>query len=163
MTYISEEFHRQITAEKDAYIAELEKSLARARNYKGIEAYPCPLCAYEDGVFIEACQLHKDICELEHNWRTAERDLKEWQAMYRELFHAYEAAKLDLKVLKNQNAYYKIQWDYDITTDERLIAAINLNAELEEKLLRCRAAYNEQGRVFTKLSGGKLNLDSIHE
>lgn len=42
-------------------INELRETLAFAAQYKGIEARGCPLCRYEDGKFIEACQMHKDM------------------------------------------------------------------------------------------------------
>lgn len=36
-------------------------TLAFAAQYTGIEARPCPLCKYEDGVFIEPCGYHQQI------------------------------------------------------------------------------------------------------
>jgi hypothetical protein len=45
---------------------ELKESLEFAATYKGIEGRGCPLCTYEDGVFVEMCQMHKDIAKLEH-------------------------------------------------------------------------------------------------
>ena len=32
--------------------------LRRARNYTGLEGYPCPLCIYKDGRFLSACGYH---------------------------------------------------------------------------------------------------------
>lgn len=52
-------------------IYELEednKTLRRGYQATGVEAWPCPGCHYEDGVFIEHCALHKEI-EL---WRNHE-------------------------------------------------------------------------------------------
>ena len=46
-------------------IEELEESLELARNYKGIEARPCPLCEYKNGKFIKSCSMHSRINELE--------------------------------------------------------------------------------------------------
>lgn len=46
-------------------IAALEETLTFAAQYKGIEMRACPLCKYENGVFIEACQMHKDMDKLE--------------------------------------------------------------------------------------------------
>ena len=43
----------------------LKDQLEKARNYIGIEAWPCPLCIYEKGVFKERCSLHKTIKALE--------------------------------------------------------------------------------------------------
>ena len=45
-------------------IDSLRLNLERARTYRGIEGYPCPLCAYGDGKFIERCQMHKDLNSL---------------------------------------------------------------------------------------------------
>ena len=42
-------------------IADLERQLERARTYTGNESYPCPLCTYEDGKFIEPCEMHDQI------------------------------------------------------------------------------------------------------
>ena len=49
----------------EARIKELEESLELARNYKGIEARPCPLCEYKNGKFIKSCSMHSRIKELE--------------------------------------------------------------------------------------------------
>ena len=53
-------------------LAAVEESLEFARNYSGIEGRPCPLCTYEDGVFIKSCQMHTDLAAVEK-----ERD--EWK------------------------------------------------------------------------------------
>lgn len=45
----------------EARVSELTETLAFAAQYKGIEGRGCPLCKYEDGVFIERCQMHKDM------------------------------------------------------------------------------------------------------
>ena len=46
-------------------MTEQEEILERARTYTGYEAYPCPLCTYENGVLKERCSMHKRIAELE--------------------------------------------------------------------------------------------------
>lgn len=46
-------------------ITELKKTLEFAAQYRGIEGHSCPLCRYENGVFIENCQMHKDL-EAQH-------------------------------------------------------------------------------------------------
>ena len=43
---------------------DLEAALERARTYTGVEAQACPLCRYENGVFVEPCAMHKEIDEL---------------------------------------------------------------------------------------------------
>lgn len=59
-------------------IAALRETLEFAARYKSIEGRPCPLCKYENGVFIEACQMHKDMNALEAQlkeqagWETVE-------------------------------------------------------------------------------------------
>jgi len=45
-------------------IAELEDIIDRARNYSGIEAEPCPLCTYQDGVFLDYCEPHRENEQL---------------------------------------------------------------------------------------------------
>lgn len=45
-------------------VADLEETLAFAAQYKGIEARACPLCHYENGVFVDRCQMHKDMDAL---------------------------------------------------------------------------------------------------
>ena len=51
----------QEVATLSARLAAVEESLEFARNYNGIEGRPCPLCTYEDGVFIKSCQMHTDL------------------------------------------------------------------------------------------------------
>lgn len=57
---IADEFNR-LTAE----IEELKQRIQRAKTYTGFEGYPCPLCTYKDGKFVESCELHKTIHELQ--------------------------------------------------------------------------------------------------
>lgn len=45
-------------------VADLTETLAFAAQYKGIEGRSCPLCKYENGVFVESCQMHKDMDKL---------------------------------------------------------------------------------------------------
>lgn len=45
-------------------VTQLRDRLEKARTYTGLEAYPCPLCTYDKGVFVEACQMHKDQKKL---------------------------------------------------------------------------------------------------
>lgn len=54
----------------------LEKQLERARTYKGIEGWPCPLCRFENGVFKESCEMHKQIDELERKCAAKDEALK---------------------------------------------------------------------------------------
>lgn len=42
-------------------LAEHKETLEFAAQYKGFEGRSCPLCKYEDGVFIERCQMHADM------------------------------------------------------------------------------------------------------
>jgi hypothetical protein len=65
-----------------ACVEKLEEQIERARSYKGIEAYPCPLCTYRDGIFIESCQMHKDMHELEATMRQAEREAAFWKWLW---------------------------------------------------------------------------------
>jgi hypothetical protein len=58
------------------------EQIERARTYKGIEAYACPLCTYSDGIFIESCQVHKDMHELETTMRQAEREAAFWKWLW---------------------------------------------------------------------------------
>ena len=52
-------------------MTEQEEILERARTYTGYEAYPCPLCTYENGVLKERCSMHKKIAELEAECRNS--------------------------------------------------------------------------------------------
>jgi hypothetical protein len=45
-------------------ISQLRQQIERAKTYKGVEGYPCPLCEYKDGIFIKYCELHRQINEL---------------------------------------------------------------------------------------------------
>lgn len=48
-------------AKLSAEVAQLTESLELARTYQGIEAQGCPLCIYQDGVFVDHCSLHRQI------------------------------------------------------------------------------------------------------
>lgn len=44
-----------------------KNQLERAKNYIGVEAWPCPLCEYKDEKFIKYCEPHRQLeeCRLE--------------------------------------------------------------------------------------------------
>lgn len=65
-------------------VESLKETLAFAAQYKGIEGRPCPLCKYEDGVFIEACRMHMDMDELQKQVESLTRKLREWEDVPRE-------------------------------------------------------------------------------
>lgn len=52
------------SAPSPVFVDGLAASIERARTYTGVEGYPCPLCRYEDGVFIEPCEMHRQIDAL---------------------------------------------------------------------------------------------------
>ena len=74
--------------ELEAKMADLKERLERARSYKGIEAYPCPLCTYRDGIFIESCQMHKDMHELEATMRQDEHEAAFWEWLWENFTHS---------------------------------------------------------------------------
>lgn len=45
-------------------IEDLNRQLYQAATYIGIEGYSCPLCTYENGVFIKNCEMHRQIKQL---------------------------------------------------------------------------------------------------
>ena len=62
-----------------AQVVDLQETLEFASTYKGIEGRSCPLCHYDNGVFVESCQMHKDMDELraqvgQEGMTTAEED-----------------------------------------------------------------------------------------
>jgi len=70
-------------------VADLEETLAFAAQYKGIEARACPLCHYENGVFVDRCQMHKDmdaltkqVAELEAALAAANAEIAERDASF---------------------------------------------------------------------------------
>lgn len=54
--------------------------LQRARDYKGIEGWPCPLCTYENGKFIARCQMHTRMDSLEAELARVREDLRQRSA-----------------------------------------------------------------------------------
>jgi len=62
---VGERVSYELRNDYEVRITELEQKLSRAAQYKGAEAYPCPLCRYEDGIFVESCAMHNRIAELE--------------------------------------------------------------------------------------------------
>lgn len=54
--------------------ARLRETLAFAAQYKGFEARACPLCTYENGKFVERCQMHTDM----DNLRAALDEARAW-------------------------------------------------------------------------------------
>lgn len=57
LTLIRQEIDRLI-------VEDLQSQIRNARNYRGIEGYPCPLCEYENGVWIRNCSMHQQIEDL---------------------------------------------------------------------------------------------------
>jgi uncharacterized coiled-coil protein SlyX len=67
-------------------IEALRETIEFARNYRGHEARPCPLCIYENGVFKGCCEPHKQLAEMEReklNWQSA---TTHWRKVFGELF-----------------------------------------------------------------------------
>jgi len=62
---------------KTEELAYLKLQLERARTQTGYEGWACPLCVYEEGVFIEHCSLHREIEKLTWQLLTVLEDLKE--------------------------------------------------------------------------------------
>ena len=48
-----------VVTESEKENKQLRADLDRARHYTGLEGYPCPLCTYKDGVFVESCEMHR--------------------------------------------------------------------------------------------------------
>lgn len=55
---------KRVDAPQAAQVAYLEQQLEQAATYRGIEGYPCPLCKYDNGVFVARCQMHTDMDEM---------------------------------------------------------------------------------------------------
>jgi hypothetical protein len=73
-----------------ACVERLAKQIERARSYGGVEVYACPLCTYEEGIFIESCQMHKDMHELETAMRQAEREAAFWKWLWEHEVDEYQ-------------------------------------------------------------------------
>lgn len=56
---------------------ELKAAMVRARTFTDYKAYPCPLCHYVEGVFIESCSMHKQITNLEEEIERLKKDADE--------------------------------------------------------------------------------------
>ena len=67
-----------VVTESEKENKQLRADLDRARHYTGLEGYPCPLCTYKDGVFVESCEMHRQIDQLEAEPDKHRRDIKEW-------------------------------------------------------------------------------------
>jgi hypothetical protein len=57
-------------------IFHLHHLIERARTYRGLEGWACPLCRYEQGVFIERCEPHRQLHEAFEKMTTAFRRLQ---------------------------------------------------------------------------------------
>jgi hypothetical protein len=42
----------------------LRQVLEKARRYRGVEGYACPLCIYKNGKFVQPCAMHIQINAL---------------------------------------------------------------------------------------------------
>ena len=42
----------------------MKRDIKRAAEYKGVEAWPCPMCTYSKGKFVASCEMHRQIREL---------------------------------------------------------------------------------------------------
>ena len=45
----------------------LREMFEKARRYRGFEAWPCPLCVYENGEFIHSCAMHVQIDAMKNH------------------------------------------------------------------------------------------------
>lgn len=52
---------RGATEQLQTELAGVKKRIIRAASYTGFEGYACPLCVYNDGVFIRFCASHARI------------------------------------------------------------------------------------------------------
>jgi len=51
---------------------DIKRDMKRAAEYKGVEAWPCPMCTYSKGKFITSCEMHRQIRELHDRVRELE-------------------------------------------------------------------------------------------
>lgn len=51
--------------ELEAENERLQAQLRHAATYTGIEGYACPLCLYENGKFIQRCEMHRQMDEMQ--------------------------------------------------------------------------------------------------
>lgn len=59
-------------------IASMRRDMKRAAGYKGVEAWPCPLCTYAlGGKFVAYCEMHRQIHELHSRIQELESGCKE--------------------------------------------------------------------------------------
>jgi len=76
--YVPQESYHDMLAERD----ELREQLEYASKQTSYDSRPCPLCKWEDGKHIEACQMHKDMDELHKQLTTATDDFATtWEAL----------------------------------------------------------------------------------
>lgn len=45
-------------------ISDLQSKIRDAKKYRGGESYPCPLCEYRNGIWVQNCGMHQQIADL---------------------------------------------------------------------------------------------------
>ena len=55
----------------------LRKQLELARTYRGVEGYACPLCTYQDGVFLDYCEPHRQLDVAQNELKVAQERIAE--------------------------------------------------------------------------------------
>lgn len=84
-------------------LAERDLTIERARTYSGLEGWSCPLCKYENGKFIENCEMHRQLCELEIELDATEAKLAERN---RALAGVYEHVKAKMWTSYGHELYF---------------------------------------------------------
>lgn len=123
----------RLLAESRQHEEALESTLHFAASYTGIEGRACPLCKYENGKFIERCQMHKEVDELRAKVAEA------WQPVPDGEYPMVENAEMDGDFL-----YITGNEDLEICTwVERPIETIML--DLGMKIMRLAPAAQDAG------------------
>ena len=105
-------------------IAKLEETLRFACEYTGFEGRPCPLCAYDNGVFVKHCEPHRQIEEMTQ--RFAHYDAMEVQ--YLDTIHKLELQNENLSA-SGKNVSCNTEWIHGLC--DRLREALKVESEGE--------------------------------
>lgn len=106
------------------------KRLKAGYNVTGLEAAPCPGCVYKNGVFVERCELHKQIDNLREELLATER-------------------AMELKRHRNNAEIERLREDCDEWKKRKEEVFANfreLQGENIRLLNRCEAAENKETR-----------------
>src|SRR3990167_7395713 len=124
-------------------VTALKARLEKAKNYKGVEGWQCPLCEYENGVFIKNCEPHKQLRLSMLAEEQALQEAKKWRRDAQALGARNVELKAELDEAVEDAGRYEMAL---FKAEEGRDAAVHSHAATEAILAKTRKSLAERDR-----------------